>query len=69
MSSLSQDDDKDIPRQEQRGISSHNSSASLTVPSMTEESNNSASTSDDISWKNEDEMIHISSKGKTGQFI
>lgn len=71
VSSLSsvQDDDKDIPRQEQRGISSQNSIPSLTVPSMTEESNNSASTSDDISWKNEDEMIHISSKGKTGQFI
>ncbi|XP_056119577.1 serine/threonine-protein kinase pim-2-like [Rhinichthys klamathensis goyatoka] len=64
-----QDAEKDIPSQEQRGISStHNSSPSLTVPSMTEE-NSSASTSDDVSWKNEDEIINLSSKGKKGDVL
>ncbi|CAM4714222.1 unnamed protein product [Leuciscus chuanchicus] len=61
------DGDKDTTRHEQSGISTHNSNPSLPVPSMTEENINSASTSDDISWKNEDEIIHISSKGKTGE--
>ncbi|XP_077080004.1 serine/threonine-protein kinase pim-2-like [Siphateles boraxobius] len=60
-----QDADKDIPRQEQRGISPHNSSPSLTVPSMTEENKSSAPKSEDISWKNEEEIIHLSLKGKT----
>ncbi|CAM4714074.1 unnamed protein product [Leuciscus chuanchicus] len=61
------DGEKDTTRHEQSGISTHNSNPSLPVPSMTEENINSASTSDDISWKNEDEIIHISSKGKTGE--